>query len=937
MNRLLITIVGLAFVAGCSSTQEMEPPAPKLGGTAANEGTPLPVDPANTYQELDNGFRMVLREHSNPPGKMTIWLHIDTGALNERPSQNGIAHFLEHMAFNGSKNFAPGTLIPRLADLGMQFGADSNAHTTHTETVYKLTMPDTKSETVDLALQIMSDYAYGMLLVEEEIEKERQIILNEKGSRKGAGQRLQEKFMQTVFANSRIAEHTVIGTDQVIQTAPRSEFVDYYNTWYRPEAMTLVAVGEINAKSFADKVAATFSSEQFVARAESRDARGSGVGEFSKPSAFVLSDPELPIAQLRIMRLLDPRDPVATVEEFRHNEVENLGPAILNRRFQDQVQSGTAAYMGAQAGVSSFFDDRIMPSVQGVGLPNRWSELLTQTIGEVDRTIEHGFLESELELVKQAMISAAEASVERASTRNAAGLVQEITAAVANDYPLLSPEQYLELLKQILPTVTVEEVADDFRENFAGDNYSYVFFMPEKGDTLPKADEILSVARDAWEATTEPLIDESSDEPILSELPTPGEVVSQTYDDKFDVTTITLSNGAIVHHREMDYKKESATIVISMPGGTIEENDETRGLSEVANLISATSRLSSSDIRDAMADQKVSTGAGFGMDTYSIQISGSPSDLEAGLQLAYARFVDGKIEDSAFENWKLSAKQALEASKTDPGAQAAEALASTFFGGDIRYSSLSEDRIDALTPAAAEGWRQRVIGRPIEVAVVGDISLEETLPLITRYVGSMPAKKHDLGMLNPHRKIERASGPYEKRIEFESVTPQAMVQAGFRGADASDLDDRRRMNFVMLILQERMTKQLREEEKLVYSIGCFHQPGEGMPGTGVLLAQSPAEPENADKLADRIHEMMKQFAEEGPTEHEVEVAAKQIANVLDNQMKEPSFWLRQLSTLVYRDRDLNNLEGLNEYYQSVTPTEVRDVARKYMTPENAIR
>ncbi len=935
MIRSITAILGVLLLIGCSLSSrpiEAQRDLPKT----MPDAPPLDRDPNNTYGTLDNGLDYIIRPHTNPPGRVSTWLHIKTGSLNETSSQNGLAHFLEHMAFNGSKNFAPGELIPRLAKLGMQFGADSNAHTTYHETVYKLAMPDTKTETVELALTILGDYANGMLLVDEEIEKERQIILNEKGTRKGAQMRLQEKFFQNVFAKTRFAEHNVIGTDEVISTAPRREFLDYYDTWYRPENMTIIVVGDIDSKDIETRIKSHFSADKFTARSKARPARGTGVKPIDKPRAFVFSDPELPISQIRMMRIAEDRGPIDTLPKFRQNEVENLGTAILNLRLQERVQRGEAAFLGGSVSVSGFFGEALMPSADVGGMPANWKTMLEQLVEEIHRGVEHGFLDSELELVKTRMISGAEAAVERAATQDSRVIVNTIASAVGLDFPLMSPQQNLDRLKEVLPTINADQVAAMFRDNFSTKAYTYMVYMPEKGDTLPTADDVLATATAAWANATTPLKKAEAAGPLLTKMPTPGTVKSQTK-KPFDVTTIELSNGALVHHRYMDYKKDQATITITVPAGSLEEDASTRGLAQTANLVGATSRLSSTQIRDLMADKKVGTGSGFGLDTFTIQVAGSPSDLEAGMQLAYAQLTDGKIEKSAFDNWKTSAKQQIEAGKTNSQVQAAEALAKSFLGGDLRFTPLDEAGIDALKVEDAERWKKRVFGRALEVAVVGDISLEDTLPLVTRYIGSLPRCEGPFTVLDPLRKIDRPDGPYVERVEFESVTPQAMVQAGYVGCDTEAKDDRRRLNFVRSILQERMTKQLREEEKLVYSIGIAHQPGEGVPGTGLFVAMSPAEPQNADKLATRIIEMMDEFAKSGPTEEEMTVARKQIATQVEEAVRQPAFWQRQLSTLTYRNRDLNDVKGLAEYYEATTVEQVHSVAKKYFVPEKQIR
>src|SRR5688572_20806523 len=250
----------------------------------------LPRDPNNVYGQFDNGMQYIVRKNANPPGKVALYLHIKTGALNETAKQNGLAHFLEHMAFNGSKHFKPGELIPLLNKLGMQFGADTNAHTSYDETVYKLTMPDTKPETLDTALTIFFDYAGGLLLGEEEIDNERGVILEELRARKSVEQRLQKRGNEELFAGTRLAVHDVIGDEELIRQFPRSEFVDYWDAWYRPSNMTLIVVGDVNPDEIIAKSKEKLGT--LAPRGEGREPLKAGLKPFTEPRVLIFTDPE---------------------------------------------------------------------------------------------------------------------------------------------------------------------------------------------------------------------------------------------------------------------------------------------------------------------------------------------------------------------------------------------------------------------------------------------------------------------------------------------------------------------------------------------------------------------------------------------------------------------------------------------------------------------
>ncbi len=900
--------------------------------------TPLPRDPKNVYGIFDNGMEYIVRQHDNPPGRIEINLHVQTGALNETSKQNGLAHFLEHMGFNGTTHFAPGTLIPHLSDMGMTFGAHSNAHTNYYETVYKLSMPNTEDKTIDTALTVFADFANGMLLLQEEVDKERGIILEESRSRKSARERIQKQFMQNVFKDTRLAEHDIIGKEDQIEKFPKSEFDDYWNTWYRPEAMTLIVVGDIDPAKMIEKARTHLGS--FTARAPARKYEGGGVKAVNATRAFAFTDPELPGCQVQMMRIEAARKPVSTYEQYRSRTIERIATAIVNRRLQDKVQRGEADFFGGSCFVQSLFNEATMAGGGVSGLPEKWNGMLEQLIVEISRAVDHGFSQQEIDIIKDEMISRSEVAVEREPTADARRFVGRYARAVGMDNPIMSAEQRLELTRKIFTELSPSEVHAAFVHHYETRHFTYVLNMPEKeGVAVPSSKDILAAASAGWGRKTQPLESANAIDQLLATLPAPGKVVNQSTDPDLKITTATLDNGAIVHHRFMDYKKDEASISINFAGGIIEETAANRGVSQVAGLVNATSRYSSTQIRDFMAGKKAGAGGGVGFDLGTMRVSGSPADLEVGMQLAYALMTDGKIEQASFDVWKDASLQALEQRGKTARDQLSMAMERTFYGNDIRYVDLTAEQIKALTPAQGEKWFERMINSAaIEVTVVGDIKLDRAMELVTRYVGSLP--KRSMGAaeaIEPLRKLERSPGPYNETVKFDSLTPKAMATAGYIGASHKDIRDNRILALGCRILSERMIKRIREEEGIVYGIGCSHRPATAMPGTGLLSAGSTTDPADAEKLATIVVGMLQEFAANGPTAEEVVVAKKQMKNNLDKQMLEPRYWQGQLSSMHYRGRTLEQLKEMPAVLETFTRDDIQNVFKKYVKPERLVR
>jgi zinc protease len=908
-----------------------------LVATAADE--PLPRDPNNVYGELENQLKYIVRKNANPPGKVALYLHIKTGALNETDKQNGLAHFIEHMAFNGSKNFKPGELVPLLNKMGMSFGADTNAHTTLHETVYKLTMPDTKPQTIDTALTILGDYASGLTLPPEEIDSERGVILEEMRSKKSSQERLRKKVTKELFAQTRLAVHDVIGDEQQIKHFPQSEFLDYWNTWYRPELMTLVVVGDIEPdaiiKQASEKLGAIKS------HGEPREKMKAGLMPFTTSRALVFTDPEQVSGEVELVTMKPPRPLVTTKPRYRQELVDGVSEWAVNRRFADLVRKGGAPFRRAGVNTGDYFHEALSVGASAVGQPDDWNKILDAVIAEINRAIDHGFTEREMDLAKRGVLAGAERALKTESTRDSRAIVSAIAGAVGMDRPIMSAQQRLDLAKEILGDISLDELHKAFVENFKTRNYAYVLTMPEKeGVKLPAKDDILAAASAAWAKKTQPIDEAKVADSILPSQPDPGKIVSQETDKELGITNITFASGAVMHHKFSDYKKDSVSVRILMPGGSIEETAENKGISDVASLMigrPATSRFTSSQIRDLLVGKNVAVGGGIGMDALSIGVSGSPNDLLLGMQLAYAIITDGVLEQSALDDWKKLQHQALTRRKTSANAKLGEALAETFYGGDVRMAQLTDEIIDRQQRSPAEAWFKRIVNHAaVEVTVVGDMELQEASDLVAKYVGSLPKRTGEFSELDKLRKIERFSGPFAKSVHFDGITPKAVVLAGFVSCESRD-PIRRPLTLASMIISDRMIKRIREKEQLVYGIGCRNSPSVSIPGTGMFSASSSTDPHNADKLADTILEMLKEFADKGPSDEELATAKKQIANQLASEMKEPSFWMDQIDDMVYRKRPLDEVKQVPEIYQTFTPEQVRDAARKYVKENGQIR
>lgn len=896
----------------------------------------LPNDARIVTGKLDNGVNWIWMPHDNPPGKIAVWVHVNTGSLNETEEQRGLAHFLEHMAFNGTDNFAPGELIPYFESIGMSFGPDVNAHTTFDHTAYKLYLPDATVEQFDKGLMVLSDYVFRMLLKPEEIDKERGVILSELRAGLGADQRLRDEFFKQVFGNTRLGNRLPIGVEDVIANAPPAEFEKYYRTWYRPENITVIVVGDAQPEKYIPSIQKWFG--EYHAPLAAQQEHGPELKPFTQERAFVLSDPEHTTGDVSLYNIRASRGPTLTKSEYRANLVDRLGAWIVNRRLDERVRKGDAAYRGAQVGVSDFMQDALLVYASASGEPADWEKMLDQLTEEVNRAREHGFSKREFELARKEFTSSAERAVETDPTRNSRRIVAEINSAVNDQEPVLSAKDELQLVQELLPTITRSEVEKQFAENFAPNSFACVLEMPAKDDgTLPNTDSVLAAARAAEARKTEARAADNEDTPLLASEPKPGKVVESTRDDDLGITSAWLSNGVRVHHRYMDYKKDTVWVAISLAGGQIQETNDNAGVTRIASLIlrqPATSRLDSSAIEDLMTGKKVRVGGSGSDDTFTITVSGSPEELEDGLRLAYALLTDGQLEQSAFDNWTKSALRDYEGRSKQPPFVAYDTFFRTIYNNDPRRVILMTPEVIARqSVAAAQAWYAQLCRTaPIEVAVVGDMQLDAVMPLIEKYVGALADRPRHAD-LEALRHFVRDPGPYERVVDVDTITPQAMIVAGFLGADAHDVHDVRALALAAQALDSQLIKRIREELGLVYGIGANSSPSAAYHNGGFFFSAAPCAPGTGEKVVGEAFKIFDKFAQEGPTDEEFENARKQILNSLGDDLKEPDWWWTRLQTLDLHDVQLADLKNIEQAYRDMTKDDVRATFNKYYRPD----
>lgn len=914
----------------------------------------LPTDPALVMGELENGLRYIVRRHDKPAGRATVWIHIHSGSLNETDPQRGIAHYLEHMAFNGSTNFPPGAVVPFFQSLGMTFGRDQNAFTNFDQTTYQLSLPSTDAETLGKGMTFFADVLHRLSLSPEEIDAERQIILEERRRGLSGRQRTSDYVRERLAPGSRFATRSPIGLEETIKGVQPADFRDYYTRWYTASNATLIVVADAEPAEVIKVIAREFGD----APKRPRPAPAAlDVRAYDKSFAIVASDPEIRSENLEITRIEPPRKPTTTVAQYRTDLVDRLGAMALNRRYGDKVAAGGTSYLNARVSSGNVAEAIFMAGLSTGASPGKWRSALEESALELQRARAFGFTGREIDDGKKELMAGAERAVETEATQPAQALISRINGSLSSGEPVMSARQRLDLVKELLPTITAEEVSERFAREFDPAKVAFVATLPA-GDGVPSEAELLEVGTRALAVKPTREAETAHASELMREPPAAGQIKEGIEHSASGVWSGWLSNNVRVHHRFMDEQKNSVSVSIALIGGELHETGDNRGITQAAQLAwsrPATRKLSSTDIRDLMTGRKINVGGGGGFggrgggrrggggggsgDGISLSISGSPEDLETGFQLAYLLLTEPRIEPASFSQFQTRTREMLKEAQTNPMMLGMRiAGAAPYPEHEPRTQPLTIEQVDRLSVEAAQAWLDKLIGQsPIEVVIVGDVSRERALDLAARYLGALPTRDRvSTETCAALRKLQRPPGPRVIERTCESETDQALVLSGFYGADEANLSDTRALSMAARILSTRMVRQVREESQLVYSISAGSRPGSTYPGFGVFSASAPTEPAKVQALVDKLAGMYAEFAREGPTGEELDVAKRQMANTLSEETRQPGYWSRRLNQLTFRGASIDDILNEQAAFEALTAEQVRDVFARYYAPQNAI-
>jgi len=927
LKRLFTTLLVLGSVVIASAQQQPQMP-------------PISTDPNVRIGKLENGLTYYIRHNELPEDRADFYIAQKVGSILEEENQRGLAHFLEHMCFNGTTNFPGKGIINWLETIGVRFGENLNAYTSIDETVYNINnVPVIRDGIVDSCLLILHDWANDLTLAEAEIDNERGVIHEEWRTGQGAMMRMYEQALPKAFEGSKYGHRLPIGTIEVIDNFPYQALRDYYETWYRPDQQGIVVVGDIDVDKVEAKIKELFSPIQMPANAPER--KYEQVPDNKEPIITIAKDKEQPSTIIYIWHKhpATPNEAKGNIGYLVQNYMFSMISSMMHARLEELRQSANPPFIQAASGDSDFLLAKTTEAFVGMavskddGIPTALSTL----VREIERARKFGFTASEYARAKADYLLMLESAYKERDKMKNNQYVQEYIRHFIDNEPIPGIETEYALMNQLAPNIPVEAINSILPQLIKDENIVINIFGPDKeGMVYPTEAEILDILNKTKAEEITAYVDKVSDEPLMKEAPKAGKIV-KTEEGPFGSTALTLSNGVRVVLKTTDFKADEIRMRAFSPGGTsvfgTKEALQLKMLNSVAGL-GGLGNFSNVDLEKVLAGKKATIGATVSGLSEGLNGSCSPKDLETLLQLTYLSFTAPRMDEEAFESFKQRTKASLANQEANPMTALTDTLQMEMYGDHPLAGRVKAEMIDQLDyNRIMEMYKDRFKeAGDFTFLFVGNINLEEAKPLIETYLGGLPTINRKENYQDIQLNIRK--GTHKNLFEKQMETPKATVLNIISGNCEYNLKN----DLLMTMLSQTMSmvylETVREKEGASYGVSAFGQLSRGIKDEALFQIYFDTDPAKREKMEQIVMSELQKVAQEGPRpEHLAKVKEFLLKKYIEDA-KENSYWLGQLNNYYWYKTDMNtNYEKL---VNDLTVEDVKNFTKALLDQGNII-
>jgi zinc protease len=903
------------------------------GGIWPHDGSDLKPDPSLTFGRLENGARYILKHNQEPKGRVALYLLVGAGSMYENDSQQGIAHFLEHMVFNGSENFPSGEMVKYFQSIGMSFGPDANAYTGYDRTVYNVLLPDNSPGGLDKGLVVLRDYAAGALLEQKEIERERGVVLAEMSSRDSPGYRTFKAAMEFQLPGALPALRMPIGKEEVLRAADQKLVRGFYNDWYRPDLLVVSVVGDTDMSLAEQLVKKHFASLARRGAALSKPDPGKvshkGIRFFHH---YEKEEGDSEAAIGAVWNVPPQKDTLAWRKELVLRELAN---AVVRNRLNALLEKPGAPFTGADIGSGIFLDTIAYAEISADTSPETWEKSLAAIEQTLRAALLHGFSKAETERVKQDFLAALKKAAAQEPTRDSPGLAHAFVSATGDNAVILSPAQELELMAPVIESADPASLLAALRRTWP-DSHRLVSVTGNADLAKQGAPQDLLAA--AYAASQAAAVAPPKEEaparfPHLPPPAAPGKIVRQEEIKDLGITQVEFENGVRLNLKPADFKKNEIVFTLVFGFGASGEPADKPGLAMLAPAVmneSGFGGIGKEALKRALAGKTTGIGLGVREDAFVFTGSTVPGEMETAFQLLHAGIVDPAFEKDAY-TLAMERFRKMYASLTQSVEGQASLYAPSFFAsGDSRFGKPPWEVFARLTLEDARAWVGGAIARePLELSMAGDFAPEEAIRLAALYLGGLPARA---GAEGPGRDINVVfpKGKSETR-KIATTFDKAIALVAWPGRDIWDIKTTRRMAILAEALDNRLMDVVRQKMGATYSPAAWNEPSRAFPGYGTLKAAVVVAPDKAGIIPGLVRDIAQEMGVQGIGKEDLARAKEPVLTQVRDAVRINGYWLD--SVLAGSTRHPEQIAWSREMradFQSVTLEEINALAARIL-------
>lgn len=942
MDRVLIT--SLILIAGCSSSvysadeyQETEPQT-EVTQQPTDMDERLPLDPDIRTGRLDNGLFYMIRHNERPDNRAELRLVVDAGSILEDEDQRGLAHFVEHMAFNGTKHFEKQSLVDYLESVGMRFGPDINAYTSFDETVYMLQLPTDSVEVLETGFQILRDWAGDITFEPEEIDKERGVIIEEWRLGRGGDARIRDQQLPVILHESKYAERLPIGTVEILEQFEHALLTRFYDEWYRPNLMTVIAVGDFDPDEIEKLIRDRFADLQNPETTRPRLLFE--VPDHAEPLYSIESDPEATSSAVVVMFKHSPIDQ-GTRKTYRDQLVLALYSSMLNIRFDELTQSADPPYVAAGTQDGGLVRTRAAYNLIAIVRDGTYERALKTLLQEAERVRRFGFTTTELDRAKTNTLRGMEIAFNERDKTASSRLASEYLRHVLSGESVPGITYEFDLTTELLPTISLADVNSLVETLMTSENQVItVSGADRESEPLPTVSEIQAVFEAIASTELVAYEDQVLDMPLLPDPPEPGRIVEERRDSTIDVTYLTLSNGVKVVLRPTDFKNDEVLLRATSPGGLSLSTDPDYMSAAFATQIIGGSGVGSFgpiELEKKLTGKAVRLQPVISSLSEGFVGSASPRDLETLFQLVYLYGTEARADNVVFASYLSRISSVLSSMQASPQSAFNDTLSVTVSQHHYRTRPLSEDVLSEVSlDESFEFFKDRFADfGDFTFYFVGAFEMDLIRPLIEQYLGSLPTT----GRVETWRDDGRRTPPgvVEKTV-IKGVEPQSRVAFVFSGDTEWSIEERRKLLLLQRVLNTRLREILREDLGGTYGVSVNANLSDEPLESYRLSISFGCAPERVDELVAQVFEEIDRIKSNPTEDTYLERAREASVRAHELGLRENSYWLSSLQFYLEHDLEPTRIPvSPSASLDAITGEDLMLAARFYLNVDRYVR